>query len=43
MSLFKVDDAAAARFMKVCAQHSHVFPVERRSQSSSRLRVGPIY
>jgi hypothetical protein len=42
MSLFKTDDAAAARFMKVCAQHSHVFPAERRSASSSRLRLGSV-
>jgi hypothetical protein len=40
MSLFKTDDTAAARFMKVCAQHSHVFPVERRSSSSTRQRFG---
>jgi hypothetical protein len=39
MSLFKIDDMAAARFMKVCAQHSHVFPAERRSHTSGRLRV----
>lgn len=31
MSLFKADANAAARFMKVCAQHSHVFSAERRS------------
>ena len=30
MSLFKTDASAAARFMKICAQHSHVFSAERR-------------
>ena len=38
MSLFKTNEAAAARFMKVCAQHSHVFPAERRSTTPYRDR-----
>ena len=38
MSLFKANEAAAARFMKVCAQHSHVFPAER-SPGRERLFV----
>lgn len=41
MSLFKADEAAAARFMKVCAQHSHVFPAERRGPNGrARLAAG---
>ena len=36
MSLFKTDASAAARFMKICAQHSHVFSAERRN--ATRLR-----
>jgi DcmR-like sensory protein len=31
MSLFKHDTSAAARFMKICAQHSHVFSADRRN------------
>jgi DcmR-like sensory protein len=31
MSLFKTDANAAARFMKICAQHSHVFSADRRN------------
>jgi hypothetical protein len=38
MGLFKSNETAAARFMKVCAQHSHVFPAERRSATSSNSR-----
>lgn len=34
MSLFKSDANAAARFMKICAQHSHVFSAERRNKLS---------
>jgi hypothetical protein len=32
MSLFKHDTSAAARFMKICAQHSHVFSVVQRRE-----------
>jgi hypothetical protein len=38
MSLFKVDANAAARFMKVCAQHSHVFSADRRNPLARPLR-----
>jgi hypothetical protein len=31
MSLFKADASAPARFMKICAQHSHVFSADRRN------------
>ncbi len=34
MSLFKTDADAAARFMKICAQHSHVFSADRRNARS---------
>jgi len=36
MSLFKHDTTAAARFMKICALHSHVFSADRRNRERSQ-------